>query len=55
MTRAHRRWHFWLWLLLVPLLAAGFVAGVLTRPRPEYEAPRFPHEPRSVQPREVQP
>lgn len=31
MTRDHRRWHFWLWLVLGPLLVAGFVAGLLAR------------------------
>jgi hypothetical protein len=30
-TRNHRRWHFWLWLVLGPLLVAGFVAGLLAR------------------------
>ncbi len=32
MTRGHRHWHFWLWLALGPLLAAGFVAGLPARP-----------------------
>jgi hypothetical protein len=31
-TRTHRRWHFWLWLALGPLLAAGFAAGLLAYP-----------------------
>ena len=32
MTRSHRTWHFWMWLLIAPLLAAGLAAGVLLRP-----------------------
>jgi hypothetical protein len=34
MTRNHRRWHYRLWLILGPLLVAGLIAGVLTRPAP---------------------
>jgi hypothetical protein len=55
MTRSHRRWHLRLWLLLAPLLAAALAAAVLTRPRPEYEAPRVSQEPTNPTPREVQP
>ena len=32
MTRDHRRWHLWLWLLLGPLVAAGLVTALLVRP-----------------------
>jgi hypothetical protein len=39
MTCAHRRWHAWLWLLLGPLVWAGFLAGALYRPAP-VPAPR---------------
>lgn len=31
MTRNHRRWHAWLWLVLGPLLVMGFVVGLLAR------------------------
>lgn len=34
MTRKHRRWHAWLWLVLGPLLAAGLVIGILARSSP---------------------
>jgi hypothetical protein len=34
MTRNHRRWHAWLWLLLGPLLVVGFVLAILARPAP---------------------
>jgi hypothetical protein len=37
MTRNHRRWHAWFWLILGPLLVAGFVVGLLARPAPVYE------------------
>jgi hypothetical protein len=40
-TRNHRRWHALLWLLLGPLIVAGFVVGLLARPAPEYEPSRF--------------
>jgi hypothetical protein len=30
-TRNHRRWHAWMWLILAPLIAAGFLAGLLAR------------------------
>jgi hypothetical protein len=46
MTRAHRRWHAWLWLVLGPLLAAGFIAGLLARPAPVSEP--APPEPRQA-------
>ena len=32
MTHNHRRWHAWAWLVLGPLLAVGFVVGLLARP-----------------------
>jgi hypothetical protein len=28
MTREHRRWHFWMWLVLGPLLVLGFAIGI---------------------------
>jgi hypothetical protein len=34
MTRSHRRWHAWLWLVLGPVLVAGFVAALAARPAP---------------------
>jgi hypothetical protein len=37
MTRNHRRWHAWVWLLLGPFIALGFVVGLLARPRPVVE------------------
>ena len=41
MTRNHRRWHAWVWLLLGPLIVAGFVVGLLARPAPVFETARF--------------
>jgi hypothetical protein len=41
MTRNHRRWHAWVWLVLGPLLVAGFVVGLLTRPAPVVEPARL--------------
>jgi hypothetical protein len=35
MTYSHRRWHAWLWLLLGPLVWAGFLAGAFFQPAPE--------------------
>ena len=32
MTRAHRRWHVWLWLAFGLLAAAGFVLSIARRP-----------------------
>ena len=32
MTRNHRRWHAWVWLVLGPVIALGFVVGLLARP-----------------------
>jgi hypothetical protein len=61
MTRNHRRWHAWLWLLLGPLIVAGFVVGLLARPAPEFEPSRLPDTGRAnkadtkPQPREVAP
>jgi len=61
MTRNHRRWHAWLWLLLGPLIVAGFVVGLLARPSPVFEPARFsdPEEAKKSdtkpQPREVVP
>jgi hypothetical protein len=40
-TRRHRRWHAGLWLLLGPLLVAGFVVGVRARPAPIHEPARL--------------
>jgi hypothetical protein len=37
MTRNHRRWHARVWLVLGPLLAVGFVVGLLARPTPVAE------------------
>jgi hypothetical protein len=37
MTRNHRRWHAWVWLLLGPVIALGFVVGLLARPTPLIE------------------
>jgi hypothetical protein len=37
MTRNHRRWHAWTWLVLGPLIALGFVVGLLVRPAPVVE------------------
>ncbi len=34
MTRMHRRWHAWAWLVLGALVAAAFVVGLLARPAP---------------------
>jgi hypothetical protein len=31
MTRAHRRWHLWLWRVLGPLTLAGLVTALLAR------------------------
>jgi hypothetical protein len=31
MTRSHRKWHLWLWLVLGPLTAAGLVLGLVLR------------------------
>jgi hypothetical protein len=41
MTRSHRLWHAWLWLILGPLLVAGVVAGLLARPSPVVEPAPF--------------
>jgi hypothetical protein len=30
-TRSHRRWHLWLWLLLAPVVLAGLVLSVVLR------------------------
>jgi hypothetical protein len=38
MTRNHRRWHAWIWLILGPLLAIGFAVGLRARPVPVVEA-----------------
>lgn len=39
MTRNHRRWHAWVWLVLGPLIAVGFVVGLLARPTPPVSPP----------------
>jgi hypothetical protein len=31
MTRSHRRWHFWLWVVLGPLIVLAFLISVLLR------------------------
>ena len=31
MTRSHRRWHLYLWLLVGPLVALGFVLALVLR------------------------
>jgi hypothetical protein len=36
-TRNHRRWHAWVWLVLGPFIALGFVVGLLARPAPVVE------------------
>src|SRR5262249_51208223 len=42
MTRHHRRWHLWLWLLLTPILAVGLAAALLARPKPVEEGTDVP-------------
>ena len=43
MTRNHRRWHAWVWLVLGPFIVLGFVVGLLARPTPVVEpAPLAP-------------
>ena len=37
MTRNHRRWHAWVWLVLGPFIVLGFVVGLLARPTPVVE------------------
>jgi hypothetical protein len=37
MTRNHRRWHAWVWLVLGPFIVLGFVVGLLARPTPAVE------------------
>ena len=37
MTRRHRRWHLWMWMVLAPLLAAGLIAALAARPAPAEE------------------
>jgi hypothetical protein len=39
MTRSHRVWHFWMWLVIAPLLVAGLAAGILLRPHLPHPAP----------------
>ena len=61
MTRNHRRWHAWVWLVLGPFLALGLVVGLLARPTPVVEpalraAPgRIPKAERKTPAREVNP
>jgi hypothetical protein len=31
MTRQHRRWHLWMWLILAPLLAASLILSLVSR------------------------
>ena len=33
MTRSHRNWHFWIWLVIGPMLVTGLAAGILLRPK----------------------
>jgi hypothetical protein len=61
MTRNHRQWHAWLWLVLGPILLLGFVVGLLSRPAPVLETAPF-SDPENAkksgirpQPREVAP
>jgi hypothetical protein len=52
MTRNHRRWHAWLWLILGLLIVAGFVAGLWSRPTPVFDqSATRPNEPRPNEPR----
>ena len=37
MTRNHRRWHAWVWLVFGPFIVLGFVVGLLARPTPVVE------------------
>jgi hypothetical protein len=61
MTRNHRRWHAWVWLVLGPFIALGFVVGLLARPAPVVEptsgaAPGgIPNAERKTPAREVNP
>jgi hypothetical protein len=32
MTRSHRRWHLWMWLILTPLIVVGFLVALWSRP-----------------------
>jgi len=60
-TRNHRRWHAWVWLVLGPFIALGFVVGLLARPTPVVEpTPRaapggIPKAERKTPAREVYP
>jgi hypothetical protein len=40
MTYSHRRWHAWLWVLLGPLVWAGFLAGAFLQPAAEPKGAR---------------
>jgi hypothetical protein len=31
MTRQHRRWHVWLWLVLGPLVLVGLILSIVLR------------------------
>jgi hypothetical protein len=31
MTRQHRRWHLWMWLVLGPLALAGLILSIVLR------------------------
>lgn len=39
MKRAHRSWHFGIWLLLAPMLALGLYLGLRIRPGPSLYVP----------------
>jgi hypothetical protein len=32
MTRAHRHWHFWAWLVLTPVVLGLLAAALVARP-----------------------
>jgi len=32
MTRTHRRWHFWAWVILVPIVTVVFSLSLAWRP-----------------------
>jgi hypothetical protein len=55
MTRNHRRWHAWAWLVLGPLVAAAFVACLLARPAPVAAPGNTPNAAAMTQPREATP
>jgi hypothetical protein len=32
MTRGHRRWHYWTWIILTPVIIALLLAALVIRP-----------------------